>query len=330
MIRYFSTGYLSRYLLLILLGFIIWTPSLLYPSFYTGISSFVFNQISYLTAQNIYLQTSISFVLTLITAFLLNQLAIDNGFSGKVSSLIALLYLLLTSSMAGEFHNNPIIWINFILVFILGNLMRLSYVSNTIPVVFNASFLLGVASLFYSHLVFLIVFIWVSIIIHRVLSWRNFVVSLIGIFLPYVFLLTWFFVTDNLLEESYVLFDSFKIDIAPLLLADPVEIAISAILVSMVIISAFGIADHLTEKNINLRRNLIVTLFYVVTAFLILLFSTKSLVSTLLLSIPSALILGHWLSNIKRTRWYDIALSLVAILIIVNQYLYLIFSMLST
>ena len=327
MIRFFSTGYLSRYLLLTLLGLVIWIPSLLFPISYTGISSYAFDQISYLTTQNIYIQTSISFVLTLITAFLLNQLAINNGFNGKISTLVALLYILLTSSLVGEFHNNPVIWINFILVFILGSLMRLPYVGNAIPVVFNASFLLGVASLFYSQLVFLIVFIWVSIIIHRIITWRNFAVSLIGIVLPYFFLLTWFFWSDSLLEESYELFNSLQIDITPVFLSDPIEIVISAILLLITIISTFGIAGRLTERSINLRRNLIITMFYVVAAFLVLLVFSKSLISTLLLSIPSALIMGHWLSNIKRIRWYNIALSLVTILVILNQYLNLLFSL---
>ena len=330
MIRFFSTGYLSRYLLLFLLGLIIWLPSLLFPTSYTGISSYAFDQISYLTNQNLYIQTSISFVLTLVTAFLLNQFAIINGFNGKVSTLVAFLYLLLTSSLVGEFHNNPVIWINFILVFVLGSLMQLPYVSNKIPVVFNASFLLGMASIFYSQLVFLIVFIWVSIIIHRIVTWRNFVISLIGILLPYFFLLTWFFWTDSLLEESYVLFHSLQIDIAPILLTDPVEIVVSVIILAITIVSTLSIASRLTEKNINLRRNLIITMFYVVAAFLVLLFFSKSLISTLLLSIPSALIMAHWLSSVKRTRWYNVSLWLVIVLIVLNQYLNMLFSLLDS
>jgi len=323
MIRFFSTGYLSRYLIILLMGLIIWAASLLFPISYSGISSYAYNQILYLTAHNNYVLTSISFVLTLITAFLINQLAINNGFSGKVSTLIALFYILLTSSLVDEFHNNPVIWINFILVFILSNLMRLPYIKNTIPVVFNASFFLGIASIFYFQLVFLILFIWLAIIIHRIVTWRNFVASLIGVVMPYVFLLTWFFHRDILLEESYVLFDSLSIDIAPVFISDIVDMIVSLILLSITIISVFGVAGRLTERNINLRRNLIITLFYVVAIFLVLLLFSKSLTSVLLFSTPAALIMGHWLCNIKHRRWYDIALLVVTILIVLNQYLYL-------
>lgn len=328
MIKFFSSGYLSRYILLLIFGVLIWAPSLILPSSYTGISSFAFNQISYLTADNNLVLTILSFALTMVSALLLNQIAITNGFSGKVSTLIAFLFILLTSSLVTEFHNNPVIWINFALIFVIGSLMRLPYVNNTIPVVFNASFILGLASLFYSQLVFLILFIWISIIIHRVVSLRNLVVSIIGIVLPYFFLLTLFFSMDILLEESYVLFDSLQIDITPVFITDPIEIVISIILLSITIISAFGIIGRLTEKNINLRRNLIITLFYAAIVFTVLLFFSKSIITVLLLVIPSVLIIGHWLGSLRRTRWFNLALSLVVILIIINQYLYLLFRLL--
>lgn len=327
MIRYFSTGYLSRYLLLIIIGLIFWIPFIIYPTIYTGISSFAYNQILLVTSQNLYFQSIASFIITIVTALLLNKCAIDNGLNGKISTLIAFIYILLANSLAGEFHNNPIIWINFLLVFVLSNMMQLPYVNNTIPVIFNASFLIGITSLFYAPLIFLVLFVWASVFIHRIVTWRNLFVAIIGIILPYFLLLTLFFAMDILLEEAYVLFDSLQINTQFVFMTNPIELAISVILITVTIISTFGVVNWIPEKNINLRRNLIITLFYLVIIFLILLVYEKSLVSSLLLIIPSALILGHWLGNIKRTLWYNVALSLVMILIIVNQYLYLLFSL---
>jgi len=309
---------------LVLLVLVIWLPSLLYPNSYSGISSYAFDQFSILTNQNIYIQTIIAFILTLLTALVINKIAVENGFSTKVSTLVAFLYILLTSSIQGEAHNNPVIWVNFILIFVLLNLLRLPYAINKITVIFNASFLVGIASLFYPQLVFLILFIWSSIIIHKVVTWRNFVVSFIGIFLPYIYLLTWFFFMDYMLESSYVLFSSLHIDISPVFLTSPSEIVISIVFVSLIVLSVFGIANKLNEKNINLRRNLTITIIYIITAFLILILFSKSLISSLLMSIPSALLIGHWLGAIKKERWYNIALSFILFLIILNQYLFLI------
>lgn len=321
MIKFFSSGYFSRYVILLLLSIIIWLPSLLFPSEYTGIESYAYNHITNLIGNNLYLQTIKSFLLTLITAFAINQFALNNGFTNKISTLTALLYILLTSVILYESHNNPIIWANFILTFVLGNVLLLPNTKKPITVVFNASFLLGLASLFYSPLIILLIFIWAAIITHRIIIWRNFTVSIIGVSLPYVFLFTWFFYNNTILENSQALFSSFQINITPIFLSNYIEIIISVILFSIIALSMFGTLATLNEKNINLRRNLIVLLMYFISAFIIIIFSTKSLISTLLLSIPSALITAHWLSNIKKQRLFNIGLLLAIFLIILNQYL---------
>lgn len=326
MIKYFSTGYLSRYILLFFLLLIIWIPSLLVPSGYTGISSYLFDVINIFTSQNLFIQTGFAAILTIFTALLINKIAVENGFTSKVSTLTSFLYIILASAIIGETHNNPVIWINFIMVFVLSNIFKLPYAKTVAPVIFNASFLLGVASLFYSQLYFIILFIWASIIIHRVLTWRNITISLIGISLPYVYLLTWFFFNDQLLEDSYVLFNSLQIDFSLIFLSDPINIIVSTVLFVILMISAFGIAGSLNEKNINLRKNLTITFFYLLSAFLIVLVFSKSLISPLLLSIPSSLIISYWLSNLKNTRWFDIALLIITILIILNEYLVLFFN----
>ena len=309
--------------MLVLLALVLWLPSMLFPHTYTGISSYAFSQLGLLANHNLYLQTIIAFFLTLFTALNLNKIAVDNGFNTKVSTLAAFLYILLTSVLSGESHNNPVIWINFILTFVLANLLKLPYAKNTIPVLFNASFYVGIASFFYPQLVFLVVFIWLSIIIHKVVTWRNLAVTFIGIILPYFFLLTWFFYTDQLLEDSFVLFDSLHIDIAPIFLTNPIEIILSIIFLILIFLSVSGIAGKLNEKSINLRRNLTITIFYLITAFLIITLFSKSIISTLLMSIPSALLIGHWLSGVKKEKWYNIALSLAVFLIILNQYIFL-------
>ncbi len=296
-------------------------PSLIFPTAYSGISSYAFNQIACITCQNTYLQTFLSFIIILITTLLLNKIAVDGGLTTKTSTLIALLYIMLTSSILSNAHNNPVIYINLIAVFILANMMSLSYTKNTIPAIFNASLLLGIASLFYSQLVFLILFIWLAIIIHRLVAWRNFAVTIIGITVPYIFALTWFFFTNSLLEDSYQLFYSLHINIAPVFFTNPIDVSISVIMVGLIIISTFGVLGNLNEKNINLRRNITIIIYYGIIMILILVLFSKSTISSLLLCIPAAMILGYWLSGIKNTKWYNIALVSSLILIILNQYI---------
>jgi len=325
MIRYFNTGYVSRYVLVMIIAILIWIPSFIIPENYTGVTSYAYNIILEVFGSNNFAITIASFFLTLITALFLNLYAINSGFVGKVSTLTFALFIIFSSTLTGEYHNNPSIWINFILVFVWINLMQLPYKLNTIPIILNASFLVGIASLFYSQLVFLFVLIWMAIFIHRIVTWRNLLVTLIGVTLPYFFLLTWFYFTEQLLEESYVLFNSLKYDFIFLYPHELLNISILTMVVPLVVISIFGVMGRLNENSINRRRNLLITIVYFFIIFLILIIFSKSLNNMLLLIIPAILLISYWISNQKQTKWYNITLSLLLIMIIVNQYLPLVY-----
>lgn len=328
MIKYFNTGYISRYALVIFFGIIIWLPSFIIPESYSGVTSYAYNVISDLFGTNNFVLTIVSFLLTIATAFLLNSYAIRTGIIGKVSTIVFMLYVLLSSSLTPGFHNNPIIWINFILVFVWANLMQLPYSKNTIPIIFNASFLTGVASLFNSQLIFLLALIWMAVFIHRIVTWRNLLIPIIGVGLPYFFMLVWFYFRELLLEESYELFNPLKIDLSLVYPLDYLNIFIAVTLVILGIVTVFGTMGILSENSINTRRNLLITVVYFFTAVIILSVFTSSLVNMLLLTVPFVLILSYWFSHVRKPKWFNIILGVLMLLIFLNQYVQLAYSLL--
>jgi len=83
MIRYFNTGYISRYLVVFAIAILLWLPSILYPSPYVGRETYAFNFFTYLSISNPLFFTIISMVFTLITAVMLNLYSIKFNLSGK-------------------------------------------------------------------------------------------------------------------------------------------------------------------------------------------------------------------------------------------------------
>jgi len=130
--------------------------------------------------------------------------------------------------------------------------MRLPYIKNTIPVVFNASFFLGIASIFYflagiSNIIYLAGnYYSPNCYLEKLCCFSDWCSHALCFLLHLVFP-----TGDILLEESYVLFDSLSIDIAPVFISDIVDMIVSLILLSITIISVFGVAGRLTERNIN-------------------------------------------------------------------------------
>lgn len=320
MIRYFNTGYISRYLIIIFIAILLWIPIILFPVTYSGIVSFGYNIIVDIINGNYTVLSLFSLLLTLLTAFLLNLYSIESGITGKVSTLVMVVYIILSASQTGSFFNNPVIWVNFIMVFVWINLMRLPDSERKITVIFNASFLIGIASLFYSQLIFMFLLVMVAIFIHQVVSLRHLLVTLVGVITPYFFLLTLFYYTDTLLEESYNLFNALQISIQFPFPVTILNLVIFFILTTLIILSAIGLLGRLNEKNINTRRNLLITVAYLVIGFSIIFLFKSTTYFYLVLAVPSAILVSYWLSSVQNTLWYNRFLYLILFLLFLNQY----------
>ena len=320
MIRYFNTGYISRYLIIIFLAVILWIPAIIFPVIYSGIVSFGYNIIVNLFNNNHIFLTTFSLILTLFTAVLLNYFSIESGIIGKVSTLVMAVFIILSASQTGSFFNNPIIWVNIIMVFVWVNLMRLPDSDKKITVIFNASFLIGLASLFYSQLIFMFLLVVVAIFIHQVVSMRHLLVTIVGVITPYFFLLTLFFYTDTLLEESYNLFNALQISIQFPFPITILNLVVFFILAALIVLSSIGLMGRLNEKNINTRRNLLITVAYLILGFLIIFLFKSTTNFYLVLTVPSAILVSYWLSTVQNTIWYNRSLYLILLLVVINQY----------
>lgn len=320
MIDYFNSGYISRYLTAIVIVILIWIPSFILPVQYSGPTSYGYDLLKLLTLDNYYLLTVILLLISLLTALFLNKFSIDAGFTGKISTLVMVLYIIYSNALNYENHNNPIIVINFFLIFVWYNLTQLPYSQKPISIIFNASFLLGLASLFYAPIIFLGILILFSIIIHRLVNWRNFFAVLLGILLPYYLLMAWYFSADELLESSYDLFNTLRVQI---LFVFPNQITSIIILIAIVLLSLISFIGTLAiynDKSINLRRNIRITLLYVVILIFVIVLFSSSVTSLILISVPVVLITSNWLEKVRNKKWYNISLLLITLIIIINQY----------
>ncbi len=319
MIRFFNTGYFSRYIIIIVLAIIIWLPSFLFPNSFSGATGIAYFHLSNLLNSPLLL-TILSAFITVVTSIVLNQFAIRTGIISKVSTFAMILFVLLSSIFVVDFHNNPFIWVNFIMIFVWANIMQLPYTNNAVPVIFNASFLVGIASLFYSPLVLLFILIWMSIFIHRIVTWRNLIVTIIGVGLPYFFLFSFYYATNIPFEDSKIYSDILNTNITLVIPTNIIDIISAILFVPMVSVSIVGIISKLNDKSINLRRNLLITIVYFFLGLIIYLLYANTLSTLLIITVPAVLILSSWFSNVRKQKWYNIAMVLSLLVIVVNQY----------
>lgn len=320
MLSSFRNNYLYNYLLAFGFVLICWIPTFIIGK--DSVSTAVFHSDSILRmgVTNVHLLNGIALAVIIVTALMINQLTTEYGFSGKLMTMGIYFFSVLAVSLPSFTLMNPFILINFFLLFFIRNIFRLPETQNPVAVVFNASIMLGIASLYFAHLLFLILIVWIGIMIHRINMWRNYFISLIGAFLPYLFILTWYYWSDQL--DDYLLkISSYKAYFLAPVTLDLYSTLLIVLLGLLIMLSLLKTIYRLSEKNINLRRNLIVTIYYFLFSVVLFLLFAQDANTLLIVAVPSALLLSNAFHNLRNYRWYDIAFGLISLMILTGQYI---------
>lgn len=194
-------------------------------------------------------------------------------------------------------------------------------VENPIPLVLNASLMLGIASLYFIKILMLIIVVWIALIIHRTNSWRNYVASIIGIIMPYIFIVTWYFWSDQLSDFVLKIKMMMTIKLNTDISIGTTDLIILIIASIFIIIAGFKTYTHLTEKNINLRRNLIISIYFLIVSLIVVILFGSGVNSLLITIIPASIILSNAFHNLRRIKLYNISFLVLAVFIIINHYL---------
>jgi len=319
MVRFFQSAYLSRYLLILLLAILFWTPTFITGTAFTGDSMPTFNLLLWVFAENFYTATAFALLLTLISALALNQICSEFGISEKVSTLAGFLFIVLSSS-AGNFTTmSPFIPATFLLILLVRYLYSIPHNKNLIALAYNSGLLVGLAALFYTQIAFLILVVWIANYIHRSDTWRSYVVSVIGLATPFIFAFVWYFWTDRTSDFAELWINNTKLgNINQFLQMGMMDIITSAYIFVVVFFTMLNVLAGLREKNINLRRNLMITFYFFIITVLLVIFSAKP-EGMYLFIIPSVILLVQALNKPSKERLLNFILSILILLVLINQ-----------
>jgi len=321
MLSSFRKAYLLHYFLGFIFIVVCWIPTFIISQETIGAEVFQYDSILKAGLSNVYLLNGLALFITLISSLISNHLTTEFGLTGKLMTFGVFFFSILAVSISSFTIMNPYILINFFLFFFIRNIFCLPNSENPIPLVFNASLILSIASFYFFDIVFLIVIIWIGLLIHRSGSWRNYLASLIGLLVPYFFILTWYYWSDQL--QDYLLLFTNRAFIgfySPLSIRIP-DLIIVSIIAVLLVIGVFKTIFRLNEKSINLRRNIIVTIYYLFTTILIFILFAPGSNASLIIVLPATLIMSNAFSDLRDFKWYNIVFSILLGMIVINQYL---------
>jgi hypothetical protein len=199
---------LQTILIIFLIALGIWIPSFLSPEIITPEESenampFYSLTLSFLEG-HILLSKILSFTLMLFAAFLLVRINANFVLIQQRTFLPALFFIIMAGHNPELLQWNPVLPASVFVILLLGLIFR-SYGDDPDSYrYFEAGIILGLGSLFYAPLVYLLFFIWLATMVQRPFYWREYLYPVLGIMVPFVFVFALIFFTDKSIPEFFL------------------------------------------------------------------------------------------------------------------------------
>ena len=328
LIHFFRKSYLFQYILLFLLAIGLWLGAFIHPpvipvdtesSLTPGYSLLL----SLLMGIQL-LHVILALVLVISGAMVFNYSLTKFDLVPKNTLVPAMVYIVLMSYSPGLLALHPGAIPALLTVLILFYLFQVYTEEEAFSQIFNIGLLIGISSLFYFPSIFFILFIWLTFIVYRLYSWREWTIPLAGIITPYLFLFTYYFLDDKL-EPAYLAYASyfskmtifhFSFDFSLM------NYIITSLLVFMFLWSAFLLLSDIQEKIISLRKRYWAVFWLlviaIITYFISGIFFKWHQVFSL---IPASVFIAYAFSQLKNLKWAEIYWGLLFILIVINNLL---------
>jgi hypothetical protein len=276
-----------------------------------------YNSINYFSVHYHGLSVLVAFLIVLAQAFYLNFIAIKYDLLQKNSYISALIYITLMSSSASFLCIHQILICNCFLLPMLDICLSLYEKREAYRDCFYLGFLIAIASMFFYVLGILLFFVWMSFIVFRLLTLREWFIVLMGILVPYLYIFTYFFwfnklgwLSVNIVSQWYQWHPSFQL---------PHNEMILFIVIGLVLFIAFFYTlFHINERIILIRKMQYVFIWLMLFSLLILIFTINFSESFLtIIFIPATIFVTNYFTNRKK-KWLTevLYLTLIALIIV--------------
>jgi hypothetical protein len=261
----------------------------------------------------------IGILLVVIEGFILNYIIDLHKILPERNNLVAFFYVIFCSIHPAFLYPNPVIVANLFLILALGQLLRVYNQKNVLKEVFNASMLVGVASLFYFPSLLLIFLIWAACIIIRPFEWRNYIVSLLGPIAIGLWLSTYYFMNDRIptLILKYSEFNNYSDGWS----ISGFSFAVLSFLLILAVVAFGSLLKGLNKNTVRVKNLLRIVVVYFVIGGLSFFTTSHDFFSTYSLMLVSfAVYTANYFDYLKR-YWVGNTLIIFLILIVLyNNY----------
>jgi hypothetical protein len=263
----------------------------------------------------------VAVVLVFFEALLVNYMLSENDLIPRNSYIAAFMFILVSGYFSDIILLNPVLMANGCIIAAIWLFLRLYEEHEAYSTVFNIGSLLSVASMFYFPSVVFIFLIWIGFILYRMLSWREWFISILGFAFPYLFLATYYFWNDCLaakvMEYKHALHLVNFLDFSPTRYAYIVLVVLGLFL----LISVFKLLFAINEKSIRIRKFLSFFIWLLIISFISLDLSASYYdLGFVMLLMPVSVFFALYLSFLKRIKLAEYILYVLIILLATGRF----------
>jgi hypothetical protein len=319
-----STG-AQTIILIPILGILLWLISFIHPSeavfLFDSYPMPSYKLVTELIPVRSFFGNLVAISLVLAQALLLVRLNTRFILINNRTYLPAIIFILLTASIPDLQRLNPVIFSGFFLLLGL-ELMFNGYQSGKIAYeFFTASFFISLGATFYPYLLFFLFIVWIGLIILRPFYWREWVFSIIGFLLPWLFVFSYYYLIhdqpDKIITDLSHAFQS-DYDFPQYSLLTYVFAVFTMLLV--LVASQFIIIGFTSKKILTRKAFLLFLWLFINCLGIYILVDQASVEMIFLAAIPLSYLISHYFMFVRSHFWGELFVTLLFLIIFLIQF----------
>lgn len=261
----------------------------------------------------------LNLLINLISAFLISYLCISQEVTNKQNYFATFFLILFNTYLNIESPLHPLLIANMFLLISLYSYFNTYRSDNAMAGIFDGAFFLSLASLFYYPMLFFIPLIFIALIVMRTFYYREWLLIILGLLLPYFICAIFFFLFDVpqtlFLARFQGSFSGFSF---PLLTAGSFLINL-AFIILVIVVFLYLLSNGLGGKVKTQKSKTIILIALFIGFFSSFFLHEHPTFAPILVLIPFSMLAGDVIGSLKKKAWVNFLSILFMVLLIISN-----------
>jgi len=324
-IRLLKSNQPCHFILIPVIVLALWFRSFLTPGFFPffeGENSMpLYSPLSQLLTGSPLINNAVAAALVILLSFMILRLNTVYDFIQIRTFLPSNIFVLIASGLLSLHTLHPVYFGAFFFLLCIERIFNAYEEEIAYSTSFDAGFFLAVGSLFYLNLIFYFPVIWIGLLLMRKnREWRDFVLSLTGMVLPWLFAFSWYFLTDSLEELRAIILQNITTSNSFLRDSIPFQVYLGFLTIITLWSSLFLMGQYDAKKISTRKYFQIFFLIFLISVLLFFLIPAASMEILVIMAVPLTFLISNYLIALKSQFWGNLFILVFIGLVIYMQF----------